>query len=155
MAAAKMQILELLYATFRAAHLETGSARAHEWHEFRAREGEQLRRHALFEALQEHFHRADPGVWGWPALAGALPRPRRAGRGAVLPGQPGRAWSSTSGCSGSATVSCTAQARARYELGLGVGLYGDLAVSIDRGGAEAWANQDLYALQRGRGRPAR
>ena len=25
-----------------------------------------LRRHALFEALQAHFHRADTGVWGWP-----------------------------------------------------------------------------------------
>ncbi len=40
-----------------------------------------------------------------------------------------------------------------YELGLGVGLYGDLAVSIDRGGAEAWANQDLYALRAGVGAP--
>ncbi len=39
------------------------------------------------------------------------------------------------------------------ELGLGVGLYGDLAVSIDRGGAEAWANQDLYALAAGVGAP--
>ncbi len=33
-----------------------------------------------------------------------------------------------------------------WELGLGVGLYQDLAVSVAPGGAEAWANQTLYAL---------
>ena len=31
------------------------------------------------------------------------------------------------------------------ELGLAVGLYQDLAVSVDRAGAEAWAWQELYA----------
>ncbi|MCI0410785.1 MAG: 4-alpha-glucanotransferase, partial [Acidobacteria bacterium] len=36
--------------------------------------------------------------------------------------------------------------RRSLELGLGVGIYQDLAISIDRGGAEAWANQKLYAL---------
>ncbi len=88
-AAAKMQMLELLYATFRAAHLEAGSVRVQEWHEFRVREGEQLRRHALFEALQEHFHRADPSVWGWPLWPPPYRDPDGAGRGAVLPRQPG------------------------------------------------------------------
>ncbi|UJP02841.1 MAG: malto-oligosyltrehalose synthase, partial [Nitrosomonas sp.] len=31
------------------------------------------------------------------------------------------------------------------ELGLGIGLYLDLAISVDGGGAESWANQALYA----------
>jgi (1->4)-alpha-D-glucan 1-alpha-D-glucosylmutase len=39
------------------------------------------------------------------------------------------------------------------ELGLGVGLYADLAVSVDRGGAEAWSNQALYALAASVGAP--
>src|SRR6185295_10847919 len=43
--------------------------------------------------------------------------------------------------------------RRALELRLGVGLYGDLAVSVDRGGAEAWANQDLYALGASVGAP--
>jgi (1->4)-alpha-D-glucan 1-alpha-D-glucosylmutase len=43
--------------------------------------------------------------------------------------------------------------RRTLELRLGVGLYGDLAVSVDRGGAETWANQDLYALGASVGAP--
>ena len=43
-------------------------------------------------------------------------------------------------------------ARAR---GLGVGLYPDLAVSIDRGGAESWANQGAVRGGRERRRAAR
>jgi (1->4)-alpha-D-glucan 1-alpha-D-glucosylmutase len=39
------------------------------------------------------------------------------------------------------------------DLRLGIGLYLDLAVSIDRGGADAWASQDLYALDASIGAP--
>ncbi|MGH8473697.1 MAG: 4-alpha-glucanotransferase, partial [Gammaproteobacteria bacterium] len=39
-----------------------------------------------------------------------------------------------------------ALARRCHELGLGAGLYLDLPVSVDPAGAEAWANQSLYAL---------
>ena len=46
-----------------------------------------------------------------------------------------------------------AAGRRAFELGLGVGVYQDLAVSIDRGGAEAWANRDLYALAASAGAP--
>ena len=31
-----------------------------------------------------------------------------------------------------------------FDAGLAIGLYTDLAVSVDPGGADAWANQDLY-----------
>ena len=50
---------------------------------------------------------------------------------------------------------CSSRPRptARARLGLGVGLYQDLAVSIDRGGAEAWANQDLYVVGASIGAP--
>lgn len=152
LAAVKMQILELLYATFRAVHLETGSARAHEWHEFRAREGERLRHHALFEALQERFHRADPSVWGWPLW----PEPYR-DPGARVVAQFCRDNLARVEFYEWLQWQCDRQLHGvglrSYELGLGVGLYGDLAVSIDRGGAEAWANQDLYALNAAVGAP--
>ena len=39
------------------------------------------------------------------------------------------------------------------ELGMGVGIYLDLAVSVDGGGAESWANQALYAIGVGIGAP--
>ena len=38
-------------------------------------------------------------------------------------------------------------------LGMGVGIYLDLAISIDRGGAESWANQELYAVGASVGAP--
>jgi (1->4)-alpha-D-glucan 1-alpha-D-glucosylmutase len=147
-----MQVLELLYATFRSAHLAAGSPRAHEWQEFRAREGEALRLHALFEALQEHFHRIDPGVWGWPAWPEPYRDPRSEPVAQFCRDNLERVelyeW---------LQWQCDRQLQGvglrAYELGLGVGLYGDLAVSIDRGGAEAWANQDLYALSAGVGAP--
>lgn len=40
-----------------------------------------------------------------------------------------------------------------FELGLGVGVYEDLAVSVDRGGAEIWAIQDVFARGAGAGAP--
>src|SRR5690606_8894077 len=43
--------------------------------------------------------------------------------------------------------------RRSYEVGLGVGIYQDLAVSVDRGGAEAWAWQSAYALGASIGAP--
>jgi malto-oligosyltrehalose synthase/4-alpha-glucanotransferase len=150
-AAVKMQILELLYATFRG-HLDTGGARAPEFRVFQAREGEQLHRHALFEALQEHFHRADPNVWGWPVWPEGYRDPAAEAVAQFAQANLSRVefyeW---------LQWQCDRQLHSiglrAYELGLGVGLYGDLAVSIDRSGAEAWANQDLYAISAGVGAP--
>jgi (1->4)-alpha-D-glucan 1-alpha-D-glucosylmutase len=42
-------------------------------------------------------------------------------------------------------VAFAAAANRAQAAGLSVGLYADLAVSIDRGGAEAWASQRIYA----------
>ncbi|MGH6636013.1 MAG: 4-alpha-glucanotransferase, partial [Gammaproteobacteria bacterium] len=66
-AATKLPVLELLYRHFREAHLGTGSERGRAFRGYQRDSGRALRRHALFEALQEHFHREDPAVWGWPA----------------------------------------------------------------------------------------
>jgi (1->4)-alpha-D-glucan 1-alpha-D-glucosylmutase len=151
-AEAKMRVLALLYASFRARHLAVDTGRSREFRAFQARESKALQEHAVFEALQEHFFRQDSTVWGWPAW----PQPYR---------DPG-----------SAEVARFAEAnRERVEffewlqwqvdrqlgevkqraceLRLAVGLYGDLAVSVDRGGAEAWSNQDLYALDATVGAP--
>jgi len=44
-------------------------------------------------------------------------------------------------------------AQSARRSGLAIGLYTDLAVSIDRGGAEAWAEQHLYAIGASVGAP--
>ncbi len=148
-------VLELLYAHFRAATSRTRHARARERSQRSARvSGEALRRHALFEALQEHFQRDGSGGLGLAGLARGVSRPglRR-----------GRAVRATSSATRVELLRVPAvaggpAARARSrgaprELGLGVGLYADLAVSVDRAGAESWANQALYALGASVGAP--
>jgi (1->4)-alpha-D-glucan 1-alpha-D-glucosylmutase len=151
-AAAKMPMLERLYAHFRERHLAAASARARAFGAFQGAAGEQLRRHALFEALQERFYRDDPNVWGWPVWPEAYRDP--AAPAVVRFAEEHRErveffeylqWQ--------ADLQLSQVGSRSYELGLGIGLYQDLAVSIDRGGAESWANQDLYATDASVGAP--
>ena len=144
-AAAKLPVLEMLYACFRSRHLAPADdARAAAFRAFQAAGGAALRQHATFEALQEHFQRADAAVWGWPAWPYAYRDPAAP---AVLQFVADHAeriefyeylqWQ--------AEEQLAAAGRAALEARLGVGLYQDLAVSIDRGGAESWSAQDLFA----------
>ena len=115
--------------------------------------GEALHRHALFEALQAHFYAADPDVWGWPAWPEAYRDP-----GAPEVAEFARLheieiefyeylqWL--------ADEQLAAVGRRSWELGLGIGAYQDLAVGVNPGGAEAWSNQDLYAIGVNVGAPA-
>jgi len=141
-AAAKREVLELLFTHFQAEHLRKNSARAQHFGAWRAQQGEPLRHHALFEAMQEHFHRADPGVWGWPVWPEAFRHPRSPEVAHFAQQHEDRVafyeylqWQ--------ADLQLGAVGRRSYELGLGVGLYVDLAVSVDPAGSEAWAHQDL------------
>jgi (1->4)-alpha-D-glucan 1-alpha-D-glucosylmutase len=151
-AALKLQVLQLLYACFQARHLARDSDRGRAFRAFQAAEGEALRRHALYEALLAHLQRQDASLWGWPVWPDAYRDP---GSQAVAQFAHEHAervefheylqWQTE--------LQLAEAGRRSRELGLGVGLYGDLAVSVDRGGAEAWANQELYAVDASVGAP--
>ena len=151
-AAVKMPVLEMLYQHFRERHLSSGSERANAFRAFREQMGERLYLYGLFSALQEHFHKTDPSIWGWPLWPEAFHRhdshevrqfesehPERIEFHLYLQWQ--------------ACLQLGAAGLRSYELGLGVGLYLDLAVSIDGGGSEAWSNHGLYAQGAGVGAP--
>ncbi|MPZ42716.1 MAG: malto-oligosyltrehalose synthase [Betaproteobacteria bacterium] len=151
-AAAKRQVLDLLYAYFRKHHIERGTEHARRFRGFQAEGGEALRRHALFDALQESLSRESTDVWGWPVWPQAFRDPASEAVAAFCAERLDRVeffeylqWQ--------VDIQYGAAARRSFELGLGVGIYEDLAVSIDRGGAEAWANQDIYATTAGVGAP--
>ena len=142
--AAKHEVLELLYQRF----LERApdDAEVEALMRFRERGGEALRQHALFEALQAQLHAADAAVWGWPAWPEALRDPggpavaafaaahgERIGYHEYLQWQAARQLESVG-------ARCT-------ELGMAVGLYLDLAVSVDRGGSDAWRHREAFALE--------
>lgn len=148
----KFSILERLYRHFRDHHLRTDSPRSRQFSDFQAAEGEALRQQALFEALQEHFHREDSTVWGWPVWPEPYRDPTSLRVAAFASAYAERVefyeylqWQ--------VAQQLEALGKRSLELGLGIGFYQDLAVSADRGGAEVWANQALYAANVGIGAP--
>ncbi|MFZ2650190.1 MAG: malto-oligosyltrehalose synthase [Burkholderiaceae bacterium] len=155
-AQAKREVLEQLYAHFQLEHLALGTARAGEFEQFRRQRGAALRRHALFEALQAHFHGEDPQVWGWPVWPQAYRDPDspqvaefERERIEAVQFYEYLQWQAD------AQLAAVAQRWRRLGKGTGlsVGLYVDLAVSIDRAGAQAWSEQTLYVLGASVGAP--
>ncbi|MCU0840570.1 MAG: 4-alpha-glucanotransferase [Thiobacillaceae bacterium] len=151
-AAAKYRVLEKLWRCFRARHLEHDTERGRDFRRFQAEQGDDLYHLALFEALQAHFHGRDAAVWGWPAWSAEYHDPR---------GPTVRAWAEAHAerveyqqyLQWLAAGQLAGAAARADELGLGIGLYQDLAVGVDRGGAETWMHRDLYAFEASVGAP--
>ncbi len=149
---AKHEALRDLYTHFRQAHLERDTPRATAFRAFQSAGGAALRRHALFEALQERFHAADPSIWGWPVW----PEPWRDPSGdPVAQFEAGAIerieyyeylqWQA-------ARQLARAAARCR-ERGMAIGLYLDLAVSVDRAGSDCWSFGSCFAASASVGAP--
>lgn len=144
-AAAKRPVVEILYRHFRTHHLEHGDERCRAFRSFQDQGGEELYNYGLFEALQEYFHQEAPGARGWPAWPETYRNPKS---------QAVAEFASTHQewveffqyLQRQADLQLGAVGRQSMELGLKVGLYEDLAVSVDSAGAETWVHQDLYAL---------
>jgi (1->4)-alpha-D-glucan 1-alpha-D-glucosylmutase len=137
--AAKLGMLEALYANFAKHHPPGSSARARHFAQFRELRGKALRLHAVHDALQE-FHGKR---WhGWPeeyrdpaseaVRQFAAEHAERVGLHEYLQWQ--------------ADLQLGAAHGRCRDMGMAVGLYADLAISIGSDGSEAWANQELFAL---------
>jgi (1->4)-alpha-D-glucan 1-alpha-D-glucosylmutase len=151
-AAAKRPVLEMLYAHFNQHELRAQTRRARAFRKYRDGAGIALRRYALFEALQEYMHREQPGIGGWQQWPEAFRDPRSSAVDEFAQQYASRVeffeylqWQ--------ADEQMAAAEALCFERGLGIGLYTDLAISIDRSGADAWANQDVYALSASVGAP--
>ncbi|CAO3434656.1 4-alpha-glucanotransferase [Azospirillum doebereinerae] len=138
--ALKLPVLEALYGTFRA--LDPAHPRKQAFAAFQGAMGDGLHRHALFEALHEHFYRRDPSLWmwrGWPSAfqtpdspevrAFAAEHADRIGFFAYLQWEADRQLGE-------------AAARGRA-AGLTLGFYRDLAVAAHPGGAAAWVDSSI------------
>ncbi len=151
-AQAKFSVLEVLCGHFHQHHLTPETQRGKEFKEFLSQGGAELERHALFEVLQEHLQKKDPSLWGWPVWPKAYQAPDSPAVKDFLSTHSKRVdffrylqWQ--------VDVQLKSVNRFCAEKGLPVGLYQDLAVSVDKAGAEAWGNQSLYALDAGIGAP--
>jgi (1->4)-alpha-D-glucan 1-alpha-D-glucosylmutase len=151
-AAAKREVLEALYRHFCEQHLARDSARAQAFRRHRQDAGTVLERLARFEALQAHFRAADPNVWGWPAWPEEYRDPDGPAVAAFAAAHADavdfHAWLQWTAETQLAEVGLQS-----WRRGLGVGLYADLAVGVNPGGADAWGWQGVFAANAYAGAP--
>jgi (1->4)-alpha-D-glucan 1-alpha-D-glucosylmutase len=144
-ASAKEEMLLVLWRHFEQHELHPGSSRGAHFRRFMQEREASLGRHALFEALQGHLHATDPSVWGWPAWPeeykdpdGAAVRAFQASHASAVQFRFWLQWLSE--------VQLESVQRYARTRGMGLGLYCDLAVGVNEGGAETWVQPSLYAL---------
>jgi (1->4)-alpha-D-glucan 1-alpha-D-glucosylmutase len=149
-ARAKWPVLEMLHAHALSEAASTSDGRA--FQAFKDAGGEALRRQALFDALQAHVGEHDPGAWGWTGWPAAYRDPQAPEVAAFATAHAQRvdffAWLQWQCAQQRAQV-----AKRAGDCGMRIGLYTDLAVSIARPGADAWASQDVYAMAASAGAP--
>jgi (1->4)-alpha-D-glucan 1-alpha-D-glucosylmutase len=125
--AAKREVLELLFAHFR----RQGRCREDTF----LRAAQEHRHTAVFDALQETF-----GVWGWPAWPAQYRD--RAQAEAIAPAE---AVEFFAYLQWQADEQLRRAHAAALDAGMSIGLYRDLAVGANPGGAETWQQQEMFA----------
>jgi (1->4)-alpha-D-glucan 1-alpha-D-glucosylmutase len=149
--AAKFEVLELVYAHF-SSRANAGSEDARRFLRWQREAGETLERFCTYHALHEHFLKQDAALWGWPVWPAEYRDPASPQVAAFVRAHRQRvdffAW-----LQWQCEVQLEAVGHHAWNLGLGVGVYQDLAVSVDRAGAEAWSFQDLFASEVSIGAP--
>jgi (1->4)-alpha-D-glucan 1-alpha-D-glucosylmutase len=139
-AQAKFEILPLLFDRFKKA----GGARARAFADWRAQQGAALERFARYEALQAHF-RKTAGAWGWPAWPQEFHDPA-AQAVADFARTHADAVAYSAWLQWIADTQLAAAAAHARERGMAIGLYRDLAVGANSGGAEVWSWQSIFAI---------
>ncbi|MBC7794429.1 MAG: 4-alpha-glucanotransferase [Clostridia bacterium] len=146
----KRRVLELAYVYFRNHCYAADTPRGARFRAFKELGGERLRLHALNEALQEHL--GSDEVWGWPVWPEAYRDPGSPEVSAFAVENEDRVdffiylqWL--------ADGQLVRAAETAKGSGMAVGLYVDLAVGVDRGGSETWANRESYAADASVGAP--
>jgi len=138
--AAKRPVLEALHRAFRA--LPPAHARRRAYDAYLRREGAALDRFAAFAALDEHFRAR--GVMWWPDWPAELHDPEGPAAAEFARAHAGTVdfhrW-----CQFELDAQLAAAAGEARRLGMGVGLYQDLAVGSSPAGADVWGDRALYA----------
>ncbi|WP_448382458.1 4-alpha-glucanotransferase [Desulfosoma sp.] len=146
------EALEKLYAHFRKHHLEKDSERAQSFRRFVENGGKDLQSYGVFHALDAHFRRSDPALWGWPLWPGAYHDPASSAV-AAFAAEHGETVTFFLYVAWNAWEQLSACGRRSWERGLAVGLYGDLPVGVDPAGLDTWLAPSLFALKTRIGAP--
>lgn len=151
-AALKYQTLEALFKHFQQEHIKTDSPRGKAFLNFCDIRGSSLHRHATYEALFSHFRQQDINSWGWPCWPESYQDPASGEVASFCADNAGRIdyfkylqWLSE--------IQLAEAQQAAEAAGMEVGIYRDLAVGVDRGGADVWSNRSIYCLDASVGAP--
>lgn len=151
-AGCKYQVLELLYAHFHRNHIKKDTALAQEFDAFKAEMGEELVSFATFDALYEHFRKKDFNAYSWTDWPERYQDPKsefvqkfQARNARRIDYFMYLQWLADK------QLGDAAQTAKHNDMA--VGLYLDLAVGCDGGGAEVWADQAAYVAGVGVGAP--
>jgi malto-oligosyltrehalose synthase/4-alpha-glucanotransferase len=141
---AKLSMLEILYRQFRQGHLNAGTERAKDFRGFQRDRGEKLFLHCLFDALNEKFISQNPETDGWKDWPAEYRDPSSDAVKRFAAANMERVeyfeymqWQ--------AHVQLGSVGARSMELGLGVGLYQDLAVGSYHNGSDTWMDQAVHA----------
>ncbi len=147
-AALKIGALTRMHAEF--LQRKPGTRQARQFSSFKTRQGESLRRMALYEALNAHFREADPNSYGWlqwpaPYQNPDSPQTLQFGRDHAA----------------ELDFYCFLQWLADVQLakaadcakGMQIGLYRDLAVGVDANSVDVWADKGAFCLGISAGAP--
>lgn len=150
--ALKYRALNELYQVFRREHLGQGTDRDLAFQAFVEQQGAPLREHATFEALLAHFRQQDPMAWGWPRWPQAYQDHHSEAVAAFAAGHDDDItyFQYLQFVADEQLQAVDRQTKAR---GMRIGLYRDLAVGADRGGAEVWGNRESFCLNAAVGAP--
>lgn len=145
----KRRFLELLFDTFLTQHGppdQPRTARGEAFARFVAAEGEPLHSFALFQSLADHWQQQNLNARGWLDWPPPYRDPQsEAVRDYVR--QHRRAIQFQQYIQWLIEEQVQRAVDQAQDLGMSVGLYPDLALGVDYGGHDTWANPELYALE--------
>lgn len=148
-AALKLELLEIAYEQF----LQSGDeARRRAFDAYAAAEGRYLDEYATFCAIYESVRKSDPDVWSWGEWPVGLQDPDGAAVAGFRAEHASRIgfFKYLQWLLDEQLHDAALQAE---RLGMRIGLYLDLALAVDRHGADYWAHRDLFVAAAKSGAP--
>ncbi len=150
--ALKFEFFEALYAVFKKNHLGKDTERDKAFKKYVADQGEPLLNHARFDALLAHFKALDINAWGWPVWPEEY-KDHKSDAVAKFAEENTDAITYWMYLQFIADEQLQKVDQLAKDLGMKIGLYRDLAVGADRGGAEVWGNKENFCLDAAVGAP--
>lgn len=151
-AAAKKQVLNLLYDHFILNHLQNHTEMSLAFRSFQRQGGEKLHVFGVFEALHEHFLSVDSNNWGWPVWPAAF-RDRKSREVAVFAEEHKKRVEFFQYLQWQLHLQMSGLKAASDASGMRLGLYFDLPVGSDGAGFDVWHEPALFATDISIGAP--